>query len=117
MGPPWAAVVVNYEAGDALRACVASLVADDSAGDRPEGGVGDNGSRDGSPGAVARDFPTVRLVDPGGNVGYAAAANRGIDATTAPIVAVCNPDLVVAPGTAAAMIAALGDPTVGAVGP
>jgi N-acetylglucosaminyl-diphospho-decaprenol L-rhamnosyltransferase len=50
-------------------------------------------------------------------VGYAAAANRGIAATTAAVVAVCNPDLEVRPGTAAAMLTAFVDPGVGAAGP
>lgn len=117
MGAPWAAVVVNYEAGDALTACVASLLADDSAG-TPEIVVVDNGSSDGSVRTLRAAFPELRVVGAGGNVGYAAAANRGIAATTAPVVAVCNPDLVVRPGTAAAMLGVLrADPAVGAVGP
>ena len=36
----------------------------------------------------------------GRNLGYGAAANRGVAATTAPSVLVCNPDLVVRPGRA-----------------
>jgi len=113
----WAAVVVNYEAGDALVACVASLLADDSAGAAPEVVVVDNGSVDGSAAAVRRAYPAVTVLSGGGNVGYATAANRGTAATTAPVVAVCNPDLVVAPGTGAAVLAAFADPGVGAVGP
>lgn len=116
MDSPWAAVVVNYEAGDALRACVASLVADDSAG-RPDVVVVDNGSADGSVDRLRAAHPEVRVIAAGGNVGYAAAANRGIAATRAPVVAVCNPDLEVGRGTAAAMLAALADPGIGAVGP
>jgi N-acetylglucosaminyl-diphospho-decaprenol L-rhamnosyltransferase len=113
----WAAVVVNYEAGDALVACVRSLLADDSAGAPPEVVVVDNGSRDGSATAVRRSFAAVRVIDPGGNVGYATAANRGIAATSAPIVAVCNPDIEVRWGTAAAMLAAFADDSVGAAAP
>lgn len=116
MDAPWAAVVVNYEAGDALTACVASLLADTSAGP-VDVVVVDNGSSDGSVRRLQDAFPDVRVVDAGGNVGYATAANRGTAATTAPVVAVCNPDLEVVAGTAAAMLAALADPTVGAVGP
>lgn len=117
MDAPWAAVVVNYEAGDALTACVASLLQDTSAGGPPQVVVVDNGSSDGSVARLRAAFPDVGVVDAGGNVGYATAANRGIAATGAPVVAVCNPDLEVRPGTAAAMLAALADPTVGAVGP
>lgn len=117
MHAPWAAVVVNYEAGDALVACVRSLLADRSAGAAPDVVVVDNGSRDGSIAALQRAVPSVRVLDPGANVGYARAANLGIAATTAPIVAVCNPDVEVRPGTAAAMLAAFADDSVGAAGP
>ena len=117
MSAPWAAVVVNYEAGDALTECVRSLRADDSAGAPPEIVVVDNGSTDGSVAHLRRAFPDVVIVDPHANVGYAAAANRGTARTSAPIVAVCNADIVVAPGSGVAMIAAFADETVGAAGP
>ncbi len=103
-GPRWAAVVVNYESGPLLLACVESLLADTSAG-RPEIVVVDNGSRDGSVDTLRRRLPAVEVIDPGENLGYARAANRGIARTRAAVVAVCNPDLVVEPGTAAAMLA------------
>ncbi len=113
----WAAVVVNYEAGPLLLACVESLLADNSAG-APEIVVVDNGSRDGSVAALHRARPAVRVLDPGTNLGYAAAANRGIAASSAPVVAVCNPDLEVCPGTAAAMVARFAaEPDLAAVGP
>ncbi len=115
--PRWSAVVVNYEAGDALRDCVASIVLDTSA-DAPEIVVVDNGSRDGSVERLLARHPDVVVITTGENLGYARAANRGIAATTAPIVAVCNPDLLVTAGTAAAMVRRLDDdPTLGAVGP
>jgi len=113
----WAAVVVNYEAGDALVNCVRSLQADDSAGGPPEIVVVDNGSSDGSVARLRREFPDVEVVDLPTNLGYAAAANRGTARTTTPIVAVCNADLVVARGAGAAMAAAFDDPTIGAAGP
>ena len=116
MDARWAAVVVNFEAGPALTACVRSLLADDSAGS-PTVVVVDNGSADGSIAALRAACPDVTILSGGGNVGYAAAANRGTAATTAAVVAVCNPDLVVTPGTGAALLAAFADPTVGAVGP
>lgn len=118
MDAPWAAVVVNFEAGDSLTACVRSLLADTSVeGTAPEVVVVDNGSRDGSVATLQRALPGVTVIDPGGNVGYATAANRGIRATRAALVAVCNPDLEVRPGTGAAMAAVFADPAVGAAGP
>ena len=116
-GARWAAVVVNYEAGAHLAACVRSLLADDSAG-VPELVVVDNGSLDGSTASLLREVPHVDVVRPGVNVGYAAAANRGIAATTAPVVAVCNPDTEVRHGAAAAILARFeAEPDLAAVGP
>src|SRR5262249_6646006 len=102
-GTRWAAVVINYEAGSALCDCVRSLLADTSAGPAPQVVVVDNGSSDGSAAAVARSLPAVTVLDPGANLGYARAANLGIAATDAPVVAVCNPDLEVLAGTAGAL--------------
>src|SRR5207237_3109562 len=80
--------------------------------------VVDNGSADGSVAALRAALPDVEVVTPPGNVGYAAAANRGTAATTAPVVAVGNPDLVVEPGTAAALLERFDrEPDLAAVGP
>jgi N-acetylglucosaminyl-diphospho-decaprenol L-rhamnosyltransferase len=114
----WAAVVVNYEAGAALRRCVESLLADTSAGAAPRVVVVDNGSSDGSAAAVEHAFPAVTVLHPGQNLGYARAANLGIRATDAPVVAVCNPDLEVGDGTAAAMLSRFAaEPDLAAAGP
>jgi len=114
--PRWAVVVVNYEAGELLAACIRSILSDTSA-DTPEVVVVDNGSSDGSTDLLRGDS-SVTVVDPGRNLGYAGAANLGIARTTADVVAVCNPDVHVSPGTAAAMLRRLADePDLGAVGP
>jgi N-acetylglucosaminyl-diphospho-decaprenol L-rhamnosyltransferase len=111
----WAAVVINYEAGPALARCVRSLLADTSTGTAPQVVVVDNGSSDGSAAAVEQE---VRVLHPGANLGYARAANLGIAATEAPVVAVCNADLEVVGGTAAAMLARLdAEPDLAAAGP
>ena len=115
--PAWAAVVVAFESGSLLVDCVRSLLADDGAG-APEVVVVDNGSSDGSVATLLATFPEVTVVDPGGNVGYSSAANRGIAATTAPVVVVSNADLVVEPGTAPALLARLAaEADLAAVGP
>jgi N-acetylglucosaminyl-diphospho-decaprenol L-rhamnosyltransferase len=113
----WAAVLVNFEAGPLLVECVRSVLGDTSAG-TPELVVVDNGSRDGSVDLLRREFPSVRVVRAPGNVGYARAANLGIAATSAPVVAVLNTDTEVAEGTAAALLRRFErSPRLGAVGP
>src|SRR5207248_11065463 len=89
-------------AGEALAGCVASVLAQDPA---PELVVVDNASTDRSVEGLRRAHPGVRVVHSGGNLGYARAANLGIAATAAPVVAVLNPDTVLGPGTGAAVTA------------
>ena len=113
----WAAVVVNFEPGPLLTECVRSVLADASAGE-VELVVVDNGSHDGSIETLQTAFPEVHVISSPGNVGYARAANLGIAATRAPVVAVFNPDLTMEPGTAKAMRACFDDePRLGAAGP
>jgi N-acetylglucosaminyl-diphospho-decaprenol L-rhamnosyltransferase len=100
----WAAVVVNYNAGEALLACVASLLADTSAGGPPEIVVVDNASDDGSADALAAIHPEVTLVRAPKNLGFSRANNLGVAATDAPVVAAVNPDVEVDPGTAGALL-------------
>lgn len=117
MTPRWAAVVVNHEAGALLVDAVRSVLADESAG-VPELVVVDNDSHDGSPDLLRGACPGVRLLHAPGNVGYARAANLGIAAVRAPVVAVLNPDLRIEVGTARAMLDRLAaEPSVGACGP
>lgn len=113
----WAAVVVNHDAGPLLLRCVRSLLETGEVDGPPAVVVVDNASTDHSLDALA-DRDDVQVVAAPGNVGYARAANLGIAATRAPIVAVLNPDTELLEGTAAAMVDALErDPGVAAVGP
>jgi len=108
------AVVVNHDAGAALVECVASL--------RAEGVVDvtvvDNASSDGSADALASADAAVRLVQTGTNLGYGAAANRGIDVSGLDLVLVSNPDVAVHRGALAALVEVLGaDPVLAIAGP
>jgi N-acetylglucosaminyl-diphospho-decaprenol L-rhamnosyltransferase len=112
--PRVAVVIVNYESGPALARCVEGLRAEGPA----ELVVVDNGSTDGSVDALRRRFDDVAVLVPGSNLGYGAAANRGVAATTAPLVLVGNSDLEVRPGALAELAAVLdAEPRCALVGP
>ena len=98
-----AGVVVNYESGPSLTRCIVDL---DRAGLR-ELVVVDNGSTDGSLAAAMAVVPEAEVVRPGGNLGYGAAVNRGVAASRAPLILVCNPDLEVPVDAVAALVEAL----------
>jgi N-acetylglucosaminyl-diphospho-decaprenol L-rhamnosyltransferase len=107
-------VVVNYESGSALARCVRCLVDDGVA----EVVVVDNGSTDGSLGEVRDSSPEAAVLVPGANLGYGAAANRGVAATSAPFVLIANSDLEVGSGAVAALHRWLSDnPRCALVGP
>jgi N-acetylglucosaminyl-diphospho-decaprenol L-rhamnosyltransferase len=108
------AVVVNHEAGEALLECVATL--------RAEGvddvTVVDNSSSDGSPEALVSADHDVKLVQTGTNLGYGAAANRGIAVTGSDFVLVSNSDVAVHAGALRSLVEVLGrDTTIAIAGP
>lgn len=112
--PGVSAVVVSYNVRDLLLRCIESL--------REEGidqiVVVDNASSDGSAKAVPRADPDVDVLALGVNLGFGAGVNRGVARTSTDHVLVANPDLVVEPGSAKALLDALErDPGLGVVGP
>jgi N-acetylglucosaminyl-diphospho-decaprenol L-rhamnosyltransferase len=113
-GSSTSAVVVNYNAGPHLLACVVSLRADGV----DDIVVVDNGSVDGSIDALRNEDRKARVIEPGRNRGFGGAANVGVAATDSEYVAVLNPDVTVAPGTVAALTEVLHtDARVAVVGP
>jgi N-acetylglucosaminyl-diphospho-decaprenol L-rhamnosyltransferase len=86
-----AAVVVNYESGESLRTCVESLIR----GGAEQVVVVDNASSDGSLKTLSGIRGSVEVLALSENVGYGAAANRGVLRTSAPWVIISNPDVVV----------------------
>ncbi|HXF57853.1 MAG TPA: glycosyltransferase family 2 protein [Actinomycetota bacterium] len=114
--PDLAVVVVNYNSGAFLGRCLRSAF--EAAGDaRLEVVVVDNASTDGSLEA-ARGLPGVRVVRNRTNRGFAAAANQGIQATSAPFVLLLNPDAQVLAGTLGGLLKVARDhPRAGAIGP
>jgi N-acetylglucosaminyl-diphospho-decaprenol L-rhamnosyltransferase len=115
-GPSLAVVVVNYDGGDHLMRCLRSVQA--AAGDATlEVVVVDNASHDGSHLRAREAFPSIRVLAGSVNVGFAAGANRGIEATTAPLIFLLNPDAEVTHGTLGGLVKLAADrPGVGALG-
>jgi GT2 family glycosyltransferase len=117
MSPRLAVVVVNYNAGCDLEACLSSIVGQLTRFDW-KAVVIDNCSTDGSEQAVASFAPRVSLVQNTQNLGFARAINQGMAATTAPFVLLLNPDARLLSGAVESMYAELlSHPECGVIGP
>ena len=112
-------VIVNYKSREPLLACLRALRADAAAADVAlETVVVDNDSRDGSPEALAAEFPETRVIVNRENAGYARAVNQGLAATRAPFALVMNPDCETRPGALPALLGHVRKrPRVGLAGP
>jgi GT2 family glycosyltransferase len=109
-------IIVNYNAGSLLEACLASIrrFGDDLA---LEILVVDNASTDGSLEALRR-FPEAHLIPNRENRGFAAAVNQGIAAAKGRYLLLLNPDTeVVSPVFRALVAFAEVHPDAGVVGP
>lgn len=108
------AVVVNYRSAPLAVACVASLrseVIRDVV-------VVDNDSGDDVETLLRTADPDARFLQTGANLGFGGGANRGAATLTNELLLICNPDLVVEPGTVKALVEAMDrDPGLGIVGP
>jgi N-acetylglucosaminyl-diphospho-decaprenol L-rhamnosyltransferase len=111
-----AVVVVNYNSGEFLPRCIASVYA--AAGDLAlDVVVVDNASRDGSAQRAAGEHPAARILENPVNRGFAVAANQGIRSTAASFALLLNPDAQISGGTLAALLKVAGErPRAGAIG-
>ena len=108
------AVVVNYDAGEAIARCLQSL---HKAG-ITDIVVVDNGSKDDSVEAVQALEPPIGLIRPVRNLGYGAGANLGARSVDGELIFICNPDLVVAEDALERLTRALEDrPDAAVAGP
>jgi GT2 family glycosyltransferase len=60
--------------------------------------VVDNGSTDGTPNLVARDFPQARLIRLERNLGFAGGVNRGLEAARGDVLVLVNQDVTLREG-------------------
>jgi N-acetylglucosaminyl-diphospho-decaprenol L-rhamnosyltransferase len=112
-----AIILVTYNSRAELPACLGSLRSAPPATPY-EIVLVDNGSSDGTPDLVSTDWPGVRLVEPGENLGFAAANNLAIRQTRGELVLLLNPDTVVQPGSLDTLVRAIeADDATAIVGP
>jgi GT2 family glycosyltransferase len=113
--PDLSIVIVSFNARSDLERCLESLHAPPLAISH-EIVVVDNASSDGSADA-ARRWPDVRVIEAGGNAGFARGSNIGVRASTGRNLLLLNSDTVVAPGAIDRLVGMLTRPDVAVVGP
>ena len=110
--PTVSVIVVTWNCREYLEGCFAAVA---SAG---EVIVVDNHSSDGTAEYVTRNWPAVRLLRPGRNVGFAAANNLGIGVARGEFLLLLNADTLCAAATVHRLVAFLrAHPRAGIVGP
>lgn len=104
--PRLSIVIVTYNSRADADACLASLVRHRPAIDH-DIVVVDNASPDGTASFIRERWPAVRVLDAGGNLGFARANNLGIRETAGELVLLLNPDTLIGPDAVDALVRAL----------
>lgn len=105
-------VIVNFNGGEFTPACLESIPAG------VETIVVDNGSKDGSPDAIAAKFPSITLIRNAANLGFARAVNQGVAASRGKYVCLLNNDARLSPDTLSTLAAYMdAHPDVGMTAP
>lgn len=111
------ALIVNWNTRDALADCLQALP-EAIAPLSSETIVVDNGSSDGSPATVRAQFPWVRLIENGENVGFVRATNQAIAASRGEYLLLLNSDAIAPPSSLTRMVSFMkAHPDAGAVAP
>ena len=101
-----AIIIVTYNSTTEIDACLESLVGH-TAPFPTTITVVDNASPDGTAAHVRARWPTVTVIDAGGNLGFSRANNVGIRATDSEYVLLLNPDTVAPPGAIQTLVRGL----------
>ena len=89
-------VIVNWNAGAALRACLTALFT--SEGEEPHQVIlVDNASTDGSQTGLTSAYPALEVIQNAKNVGFARGVNQGLRAAKGQFALVLNPDVILHP--------------------
>lgn len=109
-------IIVNWNAKEMLENCLHSLE-QNTDHENVKIIVVDNLSHDGSREMIQTLFPSVQLINSGGNIGFGRACNLATASTDSPIILYLNPDTIVTDNAIGKMINFMNDnKTVGAVG-
>jgi len=101
-----AIIIVTYNSIDEIGACMRSIIGH-TAPFPTTITVVDNASQDGTVGFIRTTFPSVAVIESGGNVGFARANNLGIRATDSDYVLLMNPDTEAPPGAIQTLVRGL----------
>jgi GT2 family glycosyltransferase len=109
-------VIVNWNGAHLLPPCLDALRKQDT--DDFETWVVDNASADGSVELLRRDYPWVRVIETGANLGFAGGNNAALREVTTPFAVLLNNDAVPEPTWLSRTLAALdAHPEAGCVTP
>lgn len=109
-------VIVNWNGAHLLPPCLDAVRKQDM--DDFECWVADNASTDGSVELLRRDYPWVRVIETGANLGFAGGNNAALREVTTPYAVLLNNDAVPEPTWLSRTLAAFeGRPDVGCVTP
>ncbi len=98
--PDFSVSIVSYNTCGLLRACLQSLLDREADGEAAlEITVADNGSADGSVAMVRAEFPEVRVLEMGGNVGFGRANNAALAEARGRFFCLINSDAEALPGS------------------
>lgn len=101
-----AIIIVTYNSIEEIGACLRSLIGNTDPFPTTITVV-DNASADGTAEYVRQTFPSVQVIDSGGNIGFSRANNIGIRATRSDYVLLMNPDTEAPPGAIQTLVRGL----------
>lgn len=106
-------VILSYNSKEDLKECIPSLISQTY--QDFEIIIVDNASTDGSEEFIRANYPEIKVVQTGKNLGYAAGNNEGFEVADGEYIVVINPDTVADPKWLAELIRPLkSDPTIAA---
>lgn len=119
ISPDLSIIILNYNVKDLLLKCLGSVFKNKNKDDNWQVIVVDNGSSDGSIGAIREirgKYPGLELVENKTNLGFAGGNNVGVKYAKAPVVLFLNPDtLIVGDAIGKSLEYLMGNPDIGAL--